>query len=44
MFLTGGNTETILISCFSNMKIYTRYVQQQQMTSLDCVAWFVLFG
>ena len=25
MFLTGGNTETILISCFSNMKIYTRY-------------------
>ena len=24
MFLIGGNIRTILMSCFSNMKIYTR--------------------
>ena len=26
MYSTGGNTEMIQMSCFSNMKIYTRYV------------------
>ena len=26
MYLTGGNTEMIPMSCFSNMKIYTRFV------------------
>ena len=26
MCSTGGNTEMIQMSCFSNMKIYTRYV------------------
>ena len=26
MYSTGGNTEMIQTSCFSNMKIYTRYV------------------
>ena len=26
MYSTGGNTEMIQMSCFSNMKIYSRYV------------------
>ena len=26
MYSSGGNTEMIQMSCFSDMKIYTRYV------------------
>ena len=46
MFLTGGNTETILISCFSNMKIYTRYCAAAandfiRLRGVLCFIWLV---
>ena len=46
MFLTGGNTETILISCFSNMKIYTRYCAAAandfiRLRGVVCFVWLV---
>ena len=46
MFLTGGNTETILISCFSNMKIYTRYCAAAandfiRLRGVVCFIWLV---
>ena len=46
MFLTGGNTETILIPCFSNMKIYTRYCAAAandfiRLRGVVCFIWLV---
>ena len=46
MFLTGGNTEKILISCFSNMKIYTRYCAAAandfiRLRGVVCFIWLV---
>ena len=38
MYSTGGNTEMIQMSCFSNMKIYTRYVVAS--VAVNFAIWF----
>ena len=41
MYSTGGNAEMIQMSCFSNMKIYTRYMFQRVYYSVYLCKWLL---